>query len=90
MASRIKGANWGYFRPVHVSYFSTRTLSYAVQQAGFRIVRRSTMDWRLIVSLRMAGKLLKQNGVAHALGFLTLYLTALPYGIRRTVLIYAT
>ena len=89
LASRIKGADWDYFRPVHVSYFSTRTLSYAVQQAGYEIVRCVTMDWRFKSVLRVVNYLLRHDGVMRALRFLTLYITALPHGIRRSVLVYA-
>lgn len=89
LARRIKGAEWDYFRPVHVSYFSTRTLYYAVQQAGFEIVRCVTMDWRLKSVLRLANYLLRHDSVMRALRFLTLYITALPHGIRRSVLVYA-
>jgi SAM-dependent methyltransferase len=89
LASRIKGADWDYFRPVHVSYFSTRTLSYAVQQAGYEIVRCVTMDWRFKSVLRVVNYLLRHDGVIRALRFLTLYITALPHGIRRSVLVYA-
>lgn len=89
LASRMKRADWGYFRVVHVSYFSTRTLSHAVQQAGFEIVRCVTMDWRFKSVLRVASYLLGHDGVMRALRFLTLYITALPHGIRRSVLVYA-
>lgn len=89
LASQMKGADWDYFRPVHESYFSTRTLSYAVQQAGFEIVRCVTIDWRFKSALRVANYLLRHDGAMRALRFLTLYITALPHGIRRSVLVYA-
>jgi len=89
VASRIKGEHWDYYRPVHVSYFSTRTLEYAVLQAGFRVIHRATVDWRWRPVLRAAAALRRRQGMVRALRFLFLYLTALPHGLRRSVIIHA-
>lgn len=87
-ASRIRGSSWDYIRPVHVSYFSTATLSSAACKTGFRIIRRATADWRVWPSLRMAVSLSRQR-VGDGLRFLLLCVTALPPGLRRTVMLYA-
>lgn len=89
LASRIKGASWDYFRPVHVSYFSTATLSSALGRAGFSIIHYASVDWRVLPSLQMTWTLLSRGRVGDGLRFLLLYSTALLPGLRRTVTIYA-
>lgn len=90
LASRLKGASWDYFRPVHVSYFSARTLRDAVRRAGFTMTHCMTTDWRLGASLRMTAVLFHRKGLLAAGGFLFFYLTTIPRGLRRTVTVYAT
>jgi 2-polyprenyl-3-methyl-5-hydroxy-6-metoxy-1,4-benzoquinol methylase len=90
LASRMKGADWDYFRPVHVSYFSTRTLAYAGRKAGFTVSRYATTDWRLAPVVATARTVSKADGALRGLRLVALYLTAKLYGVRRTVLMYFT
>ena len=87
--SKIKGANWPYFIPPHISYYSESTISMALKQSGFMIVRLSTIDWKLQNSVKYLGTLLKNKCYYEGLNFMVLYLTSLVYGIRRSLLIYA-
>lgn len=89
LASRIRGAAWDYFRPVHVNYFSTATLVGALQRTGFRIIRCAAVDWRALPALRVTCALLSTGRVGDGLRFLFLYATALSPGLRRTVIVYA-
>jgi 2-polyprenyl-3-methyl-5-hydroxy-6-metoxy-1,4-benzoquinol methylase len=88
-AARYKGRAWDYIRPVHINYFANRTLSEAVQRAGLRILSRSSVDWRWHSSVQMAISLLTSEGPSAALRFFWMYITALPVGIRRTIILYA-
>jgi 2-polyprenyl-3-methyl-5-hydroxy-6-metoxy-1,4-benzoquinol methylase len=89
LASRLNGDRWDYLRPMHVSYFSTRTLQAALHRAGFQVARRGTVDWRFRPALAMARQLAGTYGLRQALNFSLLFATARVHGIRRTVLIYA-
>lgn len=89
IASLLKGGSWDYIRPVHSSYFSKRTLAFALGKSGFRIVRQATIDWRLLPSARMAIDLIRRKQAHNAGRFLFLYATAIPLGLRRTIVIYA-
>ena len=89
IASRLMGRKWNYFRPAHVSYFSTRTLGFALGQAGLELTHRATIDWRLGSVFRLAQSLLIREGITAALGLIMLYISALPYGIRRSMLVFA-
>jgi 2-polyprenyl-3-methyl-5-hydroxy-6-metoxy-1,4-benzoquinol methylase len=88
-ARLIRRNGWLYFRPVHVSYFSTRTLLYALEKAGFRILHCSTNDWRITPSITAFASLWKQGQKRHALNFVSQFLTSLIHGVRGTVLVYA-
>jgi len=89
LVSRIKGKRWDYFRPVHVSYFSTKSLRFALECAGFQVVSISIIDWRLSSSMQVTKAIIKEHGVRKAVAFLSLFLTALPYGIRRSMIFHA-
>ncbi len=89
LASQIQGIDWDYIRPVHCSYFSSKSLKWAVEKAKFKIVCRRTVDWRFFPALRVANVLIRQAGWLRSLRFLFLYLTAIPFGLRRSIIIYA-
>lgn len=89
LASRLKGEVWDYYRPMHVSYFSTTTLAFALRRAGFVVRRICTVDWRLRAVVGMSRTLAGSN-MSQAVGLLGLYFTALRHGVRRTVIVYAT
>ena len=89
LASQIKGIDWDYIRPVHCSYFSSKSLTYAVEKAKLRMVCRRTVDWRFFPTLKVTNALRRQAGWAKSLRFLFLYLTAIPFGFRRSIIIYA-
>jgi 2-polyprenyl-3-methyl-5-hydroxy-6-metoxy-1,4-benzoquinol methylase len=89
LASQLKGSSWGYFQPAHTSYFSSRTLKFALVEAGFKVLRWASTDWRLGPSLAMTRALARRNR-RQALGFLALYLTARAPNLRRTITVYAT
>jgi len=90
LVSRIKGREWDYIRPMHVNYFSEITLRYAIEQSGFAVTRCSTIDWRFLASLQMMIYLSRHYGLLCGINFLSLYLTTLLTGIRRSVVVYAT
>lgn len=87
---KIKGGKWEYFQPVHVSYFSTKTLLSALTKTGFKVIKYGTTDWRLASSLRMTEYLIRNYGILEAIDFLGLYLTSLAHGVRRSILVYAS
>jgi 2-polyprenyl-3-methyl-5-hydroxy-6-metoxy-1,4-benzoquinol methylase len=90
VVSKIKGSSWAYIRPVHVSYFSTKTLLHAIKESGFKPIKWMTLDWRFQSVVNQAGRLLKHGQAKGGLKMMTLYLTSLAHGTRRSVVVYAT
>lgn len=86
---KIKGDKWDYFQPVHVSYFSSKTLLRALREAGFKVIQYGTIDWRLSSALRLTKYLYQYYNTLQAIDFCSLYLTSLIYGVRRSILVYA-
>jgi 2-polyprenyl-3-methyl-5-hydroxy-6-metoxy-1,4-benzoquinol methylase len=89
IVSKVTGRSWAYIRPVHVSYFSTKTLLHAVEESGFKPIKWMTLDWRLQSVVNQAGRLLKHGQVKGGLKMMTLYLTSIAHGMRRSVVVYA-
>jgi hypothetical protein len=87
--SKVKGSSWNYIRPVHVSYFSTKTLLQAIKRSGFRPLKWMTLDWRLESVVNLARDLLKSGQIKGGLRMMMLYLTAKVHGTRRNVVVYA-
>jgi 2-polyprenyl-3-methyl-5-hydroxy-6-metoxy-1,4-benzoquinol methylase len=86
---KIKGDKWDYFQPVHVNYFSSKSLLKAITKAGFKQIQYGTIDWRLSSTLGMTKYLYRNYNTLRALDFLGLYLTSLVHGVRRSILVYA-
>jgi 2-polyprenyl-3-methyl-5-hydroxy-6-metoxy-1,4-benzoquinol methylase len=89
LAAKIKGKDWDYFRPGHVSYFSEKTLTFALHKAGFKVISRGTVDWEIQASLKQAEYTLNRFGFQSGVKFIALYLTSLINNIRRSILVYA-
>ena len=90
LGSRLAGPGWDYIRPVHTSYFSPKSLTFALNKAGFSVSRCRSIDWRFIPATRHAYATLQTSGWRAAFRFYSIYLTAHVMGVRRTVLIHAT
>jgi len=89
LASQIKGIAWDYIRPVHCSYFSSKSLKYALEKEKIKIVLHKTIDWRFYSTLRASNMLRKRSGLLESLRFLFLYITASIFGLRRSIIIYS-
>jgi cyclopropane fatty-acyl-phospholipid synthase-like methyltransferase len=89
LVSKIKRANWDYFIPPHIGYFSGKTMSMALKQTGFSVINLNTIDWQMRNSMNHFRLLLNNCRIFEGVNFLLLYITSLIYGIRRSLLIYA-
>ena len=86
MVSKIKGDSWDYIRPVHVNYFSQQTLQKSLRIAGFDVIKKSTIDWSFIDTIKYIAMLFSKEGLTVAINFSLLYLTAIIPQVRRSTL----
>lgn len=89
LAARAYGARWDYFRPVHLGYFSSRTLRAAMERAGLTVVLCRTIDWRGPSVLATCRALVADGRARDGLRLAALWLSAHVHGLRRTVLVHA-
>jgi SAM-dependent methyltransferase len=89
LAARIMGRRWIYIRPAHVSYFSHRTLAFALQQVGLRPLSQRSIDWSVAQALRATRAVIRQGRWRDGLHFLAVTLTGKIPNVRRGVVIDA-
>jgi SAM-dependent methyltransferase len=49
LAARLAGKKWWHFRPAHLAYFSSKSLSILLERAGFSILKKKNYSWTFSV-----------------------------------------
>lgn len=89
LVARLRGKNCPYIKPAHISYFSRKTLLFALRRSGFRPVRVSTIDWSLTQAVATAKQIARQGHPRAAISLLEITISAQLPEIRRSIIIQA-
>jgi 2-polyprenyl-3-methyl-5-hydroxy-6-metoxy-1,4-benzoquinol methylase len=89
LVAKLRGKSWPYIKPAHISYFSRKTLLFAIRRSGFRPIGVSTIDWSLTQALTTANQVIKQGSLKSAVALMLITISAQLPDIRRSVIVQA-